>query len=794
MRLHRLTACFLTAAAAIPSTLIATPGPEVKIIRTEYGIPHITAPDMYGAGYGSGYAYAQDNACTFLEEVVTIRGERSLYFGADTLATDVFVAQPDAFTNILSDTYYRHFFDDKAFAFQKAGLGKDAGALVGGYVAGFNTFVSGAKPTDLAADCRGKPWVRPITERDVTLRGLQFNLRGGLNGMAQDFGRAVPPEDDAPASKPVASIKLQNPTASGLGSNMAAYGRNRTENGRGLQFANPHFPWSGIERLYVQHLTVPGLLDIFGPVLHGMPFNGIGFNGSQANSLTWSSDKRLLIRELSLDPKDPTAYIVDGRSEKMKRNVVRVPVAVATNAAGFVEHTVYETRYGAVLGSPLLPWTKTKAYVAWDVNSENARLYPQLLGLMQAKSVAEVQQSLTDIMGLPFSNVISADKDGNTLFANYSVAPNISDEQRVSCLKTPEAQPFLDEFGIVVLDGSRSACAPQSSKAPQAAIVPANRKPLLITPEYVVQSNDSHWIVNADERNFQKGFPKVIGGENINIGERTRLAMRFAEDRRLSRDGLPGNKMTADAYATLFWRGDVLLANFIIPSLVESCERDPIVSLEDGTKIDLAKACLALKKWDRSVRPDSRGGHIFGLFTEELNSVPGNAQLALSDDNWKVKFDPNDPVNTPRDFIVTEAARQVLGSVVAKLNAANIPLDAPLSQVQFVERNGVRIPIGGGPESYNNFKATVVAGKGITDPVPFADSYIHIVEFGDTGPLARGVMSYSQSTNPESPYYDDMTKVYSERHFFTLPFSKQEIEAHKIEGGVTLKYQIKNKK
>jgi acyl-homoserine-lactone acylase len=792
MRLFCVTTYFLATVALTPAAAVAARYAKVTITRTEYGIPHISAPDMYGAGYGAGYAYAQDNACTFLEEVVTIRGERSLYFGEDTLATDVFVAQPDAFSNVLSDTYYRHFFDDKAYAFQKAGLGKDAGSLVGGYVAGFNAFVSGAKPANIAPNCRGKAWVRPITIRDITLRALQFNLRGGLNGMAQDFGRAAPPTDDAP--KPVAQIRLNNPMASGLGSNMAAYGKNRTENGRGLQFSNPHFPWSGIERLYMQHLTVPGRLDTFGPVLHGMPFNGIGFNGSQANSLTWSSDKRLVIRELNLDIKDPTSYIIDGRSEKMKRYVVRIPVSSTTNAAGYVERTVYETRYGAVLGSPLLPWTKTNAYVAWDVNMQNARLYPQLLGLMQAKSVAEVKQSLTKVMGLPFSNVISADKDGNTLFANYSVAPNITDQQRVTCLKTPEAQPFLDEFGIVVLDGSRSACAPQPSKAPQAAIVPANRKPLFITPEYVVQSNDSHWIVNADERNFQKGFAKVIGGENINIGERTRLAMKFAEDRRLSRDGLPGNKMTADAYATLFWRGDVLLANFMVPNLVTSCERDPVVVMEDGSKLDLGKACAALKKWDRSVRPDSTGGHIFGLFTEELASVPGNAQLALSDDNWAVKFDPKDPINTPRDFIVTDAARQALAAVVAKLNAANIPLDAPLSQVQFVERGGVRIPIGGGPESYNNFKATVVPGKGITDPVPFADSYIHIVEFGDAGPAARGVMSYSQSTNPESPYYDDMTKVYSKRQFFTLPFSKQEIEAHKIEGGVTLEYRIPKQK
>jgi acyl-homoserine-lactone acylase len=765
---------------------------EVVISRTEYGIPHISAPDMFGAGYGAGHAYAQDNACTLLNEVVTIRGERSLYFGPDTLSADVFVMEPEAFTNVLSDTFYRHFLNNKAYATQKAGLGKDESDMIAGYVAGFNQFIAKARPTELASDCRGKPWMRPITVRDVTLRALQFNLHGGLHGLAADFGRAVPPADNTPKQEP--HVRLQNAVASGLGSNMAAYGRNRTENGRGLHFANPHFPWSGIERLYVQHLTVPGKLDTFGPVLHGMPFNGIGFNQSQAYSLTWSSDKRLLIRELRLNPKDPTSYIVDGRSEKMTRRVVRIPVASAKKAGKFITRSVYETRFGTVIGSPILPWTQSKAYVALDVNSGNTRLYPQLLGLMKAKSVADIKQTLTKIMGLPYSNVIAADKDGNTLFANYSVAPNITDEQYTSCVKTPEVQQYLDPYGVVVFDGSRTSCGPRTSKAPQASIVPANRKPMLITPEYVVQSNDSHWIVNADQRTFQTGFPKVIGAEGGSIGERTRIAMRFAEDRKLSRDGLPGNKMTADVYASLFWRGDVLLANFIIPNLVASCEQEPVVSLEDGSKVDLTTACAVLKNWDRSVRPASRGAHIFGLFTEELALVPGGQQLALPVENWAVKFDANDPVNTPRDFITSDGARIALATAVAKLDAAKIPLDAPLSDVQFVERNGARIPVGGGPESYNNFGATLVAGKGITDPVPFADSYIHLVEFGHAGPSARGVLSYSQSTNPESPYYSDMTKVYSERRFFTLPFSKQEIEAHKTGTSLTLVYKSENQK
>ncbi|MBK8593109.1 MAG: penicillin acylase family protein, partial [Sandaracinaceae bacterium] len=34
---------------------------EVEVIRTAYGVPHIIADDWGSAGYGLGYAYAQDN-------------------------------------------------------------------------------------------------------------------------------------------------------------------------------------------------------------------------------------------------------------------------------------------------------------------------------------------------------------------------------------------------------------------------------------------------------------------------------------------------------------------------------------------------------------------------------------------------------------------------------------------------------------------------------------------------------------------------------------------------------------
>jgi len=52
-----------------------------EIRRTDYGIPHIKADDWAGLGYGFGYAYAQDNFCVTMREVVIATGRSAELMG-----------------------------------------------------------------------------------------------------------------------------------------------------------------------------------------------------------------------------------------------------------------------------------------------------------------------------------------------------------------------------------------------------------------------------------------------------------------------------------------------------------------------------------------------------------------------------------------------------------------------------------------------------------------------------------------------------------------------------------------
>ena len=89
---------------------------------------------------------------------------------------------------------------------------------------------------------------------------------------------------------------------------------------------------------------------------------------------------------LAAAPGDPTSYIVDGKTIKMKQRTVRV--------AGR-SHTFYETRWGPVLSYPAatLTWTNETAYALGDVNARNFRLLRQWFEYDRAKSVGGMRRA-----------------------------------------------------------------------------------------------------------------------------------------------------------------------------------------------------------------------------------------------------------------------------------------------------------------------------------------------------------------------------------------------------------------
>ncbi|GAA1369337.1 penicillin acylase family protein [Streptomyces beijiangensis] len=765
----------LTATASLPPAAAAQShgdhrphdGKLSAVIRyTEYGIPHIVAKDYANLGFGNGWAQAADQVCTLASGYATVRGERSRWFGADGVPDG---SLSSATKNITSDLYFRGVRDSGTVERllktpAPAGPSRDVKETMRGFAAGYNAWLKQNRITDPA--CAGAPWVRPVTELDVASQGFALSVLGGQGRGVDGITAAQPPTAASPGAKTAtdpaeAARELFRTDNGAMGSNAVAFSGATTANGRGLLLGNPHYPWQGGRRFWQSQQTIPGELNVMGGSLLGSTTVSIGHTSSVAWSHTVATGTTLNLHQLTVDPADPTAYLVDGKAEKMTRRTVTVPVKDGQP----VTRTQWWTRYGPIvtsLGAGLpLPWTKTTAYALNDPNAVNLRASDTALGFSKARSTAEMTAVLRRTQGLPWINTIAADSSGHSLYTQSQVLPRITDDLAQRC-STPLGRATYPSSGLAVLDGSRSDCALGSDPdAVQPGIFGPSRMPALKDAPYAENSNDSAWLTNADRP--LTGYERVFGTIGTPRSMRTRGAIQD-----VSAMAAQGGLKVADLQKQQF-ADRVPAADLAAADTAKACAALPV-----GGAADLSEACGVLARWDRKVNTDSRGALLFDRFWRKLLASATPADL------WKVPFDPADPVRTPNTLnTAAPAFAKALTDAVSELRAAGIALDSPLGEHQFVVRNGQRIPVPGGTESlgiWNKVEGVWDAAAGGYAEVSTGSSYIQAVGWdGSRCPVARTLLTYSQSSNPNSSHFSDQTELFSGSRWVTERFCEKDI-------------------
>ena len=71
----------LTSCAAESDNATSQSQYQAEVIRTEYGVAHITADSYGGLGYGEAYAAAEDHVCNMALALAQSRGESALALG-----------------------------------------------------------------------------------------------------------------------------------------------------------------------------------------------------------------------------------------------------------------------------------------------------------------------------------------------------------------------------------------------------------------------------------------------------------------------------------------------------------------------------------------------------------------------------------------------------------------------------------------------------------------------------------------------------------------------------------------
>jgi acyl-homoserine-lactone acylase len=738
----------------------------------------------------------------FADTIVTLRAQRSRFFGPDGISYQYAAGASDP--NLKSDFFWQRIHDSGLIAgiLKKkppAGPTQKVRALYRGFAAGYNAYLRSGRLSDPA--CKGKPWVTPIKAMDLYLRGAQiamFATAGQLvSGMvdaqppgvisSSSIGSAeersgptapgaapeAPPAGDSDSPGPAADGEQQEatpeleqldeqfppgPAADGLGSNGVALGSKGTRNGNSLLLSNPHFPWRGSERFWMARLRVPGSYNVMGGTLFGLPFVAVGFNRDMAWTHTVSTARRFVLYQLQLVPGDPTSYVVDGKTYKMETETVTVDGKT---------HTFYNSILGPMVNVPAAGylWNNSTAFALGDYQADNLRAANQYLAMGQARSVGQLLRVERRYLGIPNFNTIAIDRRGRALYADVGAIPNVPQSSINTCIPSGLPQFVYNSNRVITLDGSRSACTPKrGAGAPADGIFGPGDLPSLSRRDYVANANDSYWLANPSQP--LTGFSPIIGLEGTPQGFRTR-DMHLRVRKQLGRFSLRKLKR--------LWQSDRnYSADLTARPLAAACAASPLVTLADASTVDLSGACPVLAAYGRTGNLDDPGAW---LFNEWVRRAPGITAGLFAD-----PFNPARPLETPSTLATANiAVLRALGTAVKALQAQGVPLNATLRQTQFATRGSARIPVHGCLNCFN----AIQAGNGTPSQnssygeVIHGSSVVMLTELTDKGPRVQGILTYSQATDPTSPWFKNMTKLYSKKKWVVMRFSRRQLAADK---------------
>lgn len=771
--LASLASCFIisvTVASAEPQH-----SPEqyqAEIRTTTFGIPHIKADTEEAAAFGLGYVYARDNYCLLTDIILTVRGERSKFFGPQETGGAMHDSGILSLTNLHSDFYFKLINSQENLDVALGALSLNSKALMTAYVAGANKAVTEAKQNGgLSENCPFAAKAGPFSVYDAVA-----HMRSIVAEASNRFGKYMIAADktlNGSEDNITEDARLMlSEERRAFGSNAIAFGRDATANKKGLLLANPHLPWYGSMRLYQAHITVPGVMDVMGATLPGTPTLLFGFSDEFAWTHTVNTSSHYTVQKLSMAGDAWPSYVVDGEKVPLKK--ITVQVELPENSAGdvrYATHDFWTSEFGPVIRIPgMLDWDQDTAYALADANLQNTRMIDTWSAINKAHSLKEMDSAVKSLVGMPWVNIIAADKDGNAYYANMSVIPNVSNEQLDGCVSENDRRRFgQGKFIMFVLDSSQSKCHWQeNADAPQAGILPGNALPSLIRHDFVQNSNDSAWLTNPEAPLEQT--PLIVSASDYPQNGRTRLGIIGAQKAIQE----TGAAVDAKAVKALLLENGSLAAEWLKSSATKVCAGELSISIK-GQTISLQKACNALVQWDGHANLDSRGYLLAQAWLRNIKKQPNI---------WKIAFDPDAPLITPRGFQDENAEsiavlRSALAQAVTDLEAHNIAYEAPLWEVQRVNAGSLPIPMHGGDadDVYNVTHGIYSNGYNI---VRNGASYLALITYTDAGPVADTVLVYGQSTKPRSVHSIDQTHLYANKMFIRLPFREAEIESELI--------------
>jgi acyl-homoserine-lactone acylase len=347
---------------------------KVRILRDDFGVPHIFASTPAGMAFGAGYAQAEDRLEELLRNYRRADGTMAEAFGPDWVQHD----------------YRQRLWQHAEIARRNyAKLSPAARSMCEGFTAGVLAYM-GTHPGEVPS------WAPPVEPWQIVALS-RFIIWGWM-------------ENEVGGKLLRAGIKPD--PAAYRGSNEWALAPSRTSMRAPIALIDPHLSWYGEFRFYEIRMYA-GTHAISGASIVGLPFPALGHS-------RWAS-----VAMTTGGPDTSDVYEEQIANGKYKFGDKWVPLDVrhekiGVNVGGKVQWKnvdIESTRHG-----PIVAHKDGKAYSAAIPYAGEFRVIEESWAMMNARNLTQMKQALAGLQFMP-QNIMVATVDGDIYYVRNGRVP-----------------------------------------------------------------------------------------------------------------------------------------------------------------------------------------------------------------------------------------------------------------------------------------------------------------------------------------------------------------------------------
>ena len=366
---------------------------DVRILRDQWGVPHVFGQTDADAAFGLAYAHAEDDFLTIQQTALAARGELARIYGMDAAPNDYMV-------HLLR-------IEDQVDANFQTGIGAETRALLEGYAAGLNYYAALHEEEAL-------PGLFPISGRDMVAASVHKSPL--FFGLDETLSELFAEERQNTVSTRTAHFPGNWNLDAILGSNAFAVGPGRSANGETFLAVNSHQPWSGPLSWYEAHVHSEQGWDAAGALLPGVPTIVHGHNRNLGWAFTVNDSDLTDVYVLEMNPENANQYRFDGQWRDLEVREAPITVRLLGRLRWTVKRQVLWSVYGPVVRQD------HGTYAVRYAGRGEVGIFEQLYRMNKSTNFDEWQAAMR-LGQLPTFNVTYADREGNVYYLYNGLLP-----------------------------------------------------------------------------------------------------------------------------------------------------------------------------------------------------------------------------------------------------------------------------------------------------------------------------------------------------------------------------------